>query len=175
MPYNTRLRGKNPYNASEVDKKEALASPTKKAKLASPTSPVKKSRKREGEEIDSELKNMKKKLNSQINKLNGVKPSEITPKPDFKKFKKSGVKKVGGKRISKKYNEQKRKNILKNVDSSNLKHVRCVVNSEILSKGLCNTINSLGPDKIKDVLKKGSGEKESCEGCGKEECCCEKE
>ena len=123
MPYNTRLRGKNPYNAGEV-------SPTKKAKLASPTSPTKKNRKREGEEIDSELKNMKKKLNSQINKLNGVKPSEITPKPDFKKFKKS-VKKVGGKRISKKYNEQKRKNILKNVDSSNLKHVRCVVNSEV--------------------------------------------
>jgi len=131
MPYNTRLRGKNPYNATEVDKKEALASPTKKAKLASPTSPSKKSRKREGDEIDSELKNMKKKLNSQINKLNGVKPSEITPKPNFNKYKKRGVRKVGGKKISKKYNEQKCKNILKNVDANNLKHVRCVVNSEV--------------------------------------------
>jgi len=159
MPYNTRLRGKNPYSTGEVDRKEALASPTKKAKLANPTSPTKKSRKREGGEIDNELKNMKKKLNSQINKLNGVKPSQITPKPNFNKYKKSGVKKVGGKKISKKYNEQKRKNILKNVDSSNLKHVRCVVNSEILSKGLCNTIKSLGPEKIKTVLKKGKTHK----------------
>ncbi|ORX80428.1 hypothetical protein BCR32DRAFT_280559 [Anaeromyces robustus] len=161
MPYNTRLRGKNPYNAGEVDKKDALASPTKKAKLSkndAPTSPTKKSRKREHEEIDSELKNMKKKLNSQINELNGTKPSEITPKPNFNKYKKRGSKKVGGKKISKKYNEQKRKNILKNVDASNLKHVRCVVNSEILSKGLCNTINSLGPEKIMDVLKNGKSE-----------------
>jgi len=159
MPYNTRLRGKNPYNAGEVDKKEALVSPTKKAKLASPTSPSKKNRKRAGDdEIDTELKSMKKKLNNQINKLNGVKPSEITPKPNFNKYKKSGVKKVGGRKISKKYNEQKRKNILKNVDSSNLKHVRCVVNSEILSKGLCNTINSLGPENIKNVLKNGKSD-----------------
>ena len=154
MPYNTRLRGKNPYNATEVDKKEALASPTKKAKLATPTSPTKKSRKRQGDEIDSELKNMKKKLNSQINKLNGIKPSEITPKPNFNKYKKQGVRKVAGRKIYKKYNEQKRKNILKNIDSNNLKHVRCVVNSEIRSKGVCNTIKKLGPEKIKDVLKR---------------------
>ncbi|ORX47656.1 hypothetical protein BCR36DRAFT_584757 [Piromyces finnis] len=167
MPYNTKIHGKNPYNAGEVEKKEALvsstkhsakfslASPNKKAKLDTPASPSKKSRKREGDEIDNELKSMKKKVNNQINELNGMKPSEITPKPNFSKYRKRGAKKVGGKKVSKKYNEQKRKNILKNIDSNNLKHVRCVVNSEILNKGLCKTIKSLGPEKIKNVLKKG--------------------
>ncbi|KAG4102048.1 hypothetical protein H8356DRAFT_931610 [Neocallimastix lanati (nom. inval.)] len=164
MPYNTRLRGKNqPFSAGETNKKEVLTSPTKDVKLskseASPTSPSKKSRKRGADEINSELKNMKKKLNSQIENLNGSKPSEITPKPNFNKYKKHGSRKVGRKRISKKYNEQKRKNLLKNVDTSNIKQVRSVINSEILSKGLCNTINSLGPDNIKGVLKSSKNEK----------------
>jgi len=169
MPYNTRLRGKNqPFSSEETDKKELLNSPVRKENLskeeASPTSPSKKNRKRGAEEIDSELKNAKRKLNSQINNLNGTKPSEITPKPNFNKYKKRGCcKKSCGKRGSMKCNEQKRDNILKNVDTSNLKQLRSVINSEILNKGLCNTINDLGPDKIKNVLK-------GCKSCKSSSC-----
>ncbi|KAL6605263.1 hypothetical protein U3516DRAFT_757870 [Neocallimastix sp. 'constans'] len=168
MPYNTRLRGKNqPFSAGETDKKEVLASPTKKAKLsnseASPTSPSKRNRKREAEEIDGELKNARKKVHNEINNLNGAKPSEITPKPNYNKYKKRGGKKAGKSRVSKKCNEQKRKDILKNVDTSNIKQLRSVVNSEILSKGLCNTINSLGPEKIMGVLKSSKNEKTESE------------
>lgn len=159
MPYNTRLRGKNPYsvNVDNTTKKTvetlspsknkksptSAASPAKKVKLSSPV--------KEGR--DQTLVPVKKAVHNQICSLKGKKPSEIKPKANYSHLVKKNINKKTPKRISKKYITQKRNNILKNVDVKNLKHVKCAVNSEILNKNLCNTIKVLGPEQIKTVLK----------------------